>query len=109
MLIGRIDEKPDQREKLLLEEAHDDSLYFNVKSVNTDEYTCCLDGTGGIPKFWHRGLATSTVEMLLLLVPDPTEIAMLPPDPDTDVPLPMSKAQLEPALTVPVLNDISHD
>jgi hypothetical protein len=47
--------------------------------------------------------------MLLLLVPDPTEIAMLPPDPDTDVPLPISKAQLEPALAVSVLNDLSHD
>jgi hypothetical protein len=47
--------------------------------------------------------------MSLLSVPEPTEIAMLPPDPDTDVPLPISKAQLEPALAVPVLNDRLHD
>jgi hypothetical protein len=42
-------------------------------------------------------------------VPEPTEIAMLPPDPDADESLPISKVPLSPALAVPVLNDRSPD
>jgi hypothetical protein len=44
-----------------------------------------------------------------MLVPEPTEIAMLPPEPDADEPLPISKAPLSPTLAVPVLNHRSHN
>ncbi len=42
-----------------------------------------------------------------MLVPEPTKIAMLPPEPDTDEPLPISKAPLSHTLTVQVLNNRS--
>ncbi len=42
-------------------------------------------------------------------MPKPTEIALLPPDPDADEPLPISRAQLLPAFVVPVLNNRSPD
>ena len=42
-----------------------------------------------------------------MLVPEPTEIAMLPPKLDADKPFPISKAPLLPTLAVPVLNDRS--
>ena len=52
-------------------------------------------------------LQAITLNTPLMLVPEPTEIAMLPPEPDADKPLPISKAPLSPTLTVPVLNDRS--
>jgi hypothetical protein len=42
-----------------------------------------------------------------MLVPEPTEISMLPPEPDKDKPLPMPKAPLLPTLAVSVFNDRS--
>jgi hypothetical protein len=42
-------------------------------------------------------------------VPEPTGIAMLPPEPDADEPLPISKALLSPTVALPVLNDRSPD
>ncbi len=42
-----------------------------------------------------------------MLVPEPTEIAMLPPKPDKDKPRPMPKVPLLPTLAVPVFNDRS--
>ncbi len=42
-----------------------------------------------------------------MLVPDPTEIAMLLPEPDADKPLPISRAPLSPTFAVPVFNNRS--
>jgi hypothetical protein len=42
-----------------------------------------------------------------MLVPEPAEIAMLPPKPGADVPLLISKVPLSPILTVPVFKDES--
>jgi hypothetical protein len=44
-----------------------------------------------------------------MLVPEPTEIAMLPPEPDADEPLPISRVPQLPTLTVLVFNDGSPD
>ena len=41
--------------------------------------------------------------------PDPTEIAMLPPEPDADEPLPMLMSPLVPKVAVPVLSVKSPD
>ena len=50
-----------------------------------------------------------TLNAPLMPVSEPTEIAMLPPELDTDEPLPISKAPLPPTLAVPVLNNRSPD
>jgi hypothetical protein len=50
-----------------------------------------------------------TLNASLMLVPEPTEIAMLLPELDADKPLLISKAPLLPTLAVPVFNDRSPD
>ena len=52
-------------------------------------------------------LQVVTLNAPLMLVPEPTEIAMLLLKQDADEPLPISKAPLSPRLAVPVLNDRS--
>jgi hypothetical protein len=42
-------------------------------------------------------------------VPEPTEIAILPPEPNADNPLPISKVPLLPTVPLSVLNDRSPD
>jgi hypothetical protein len=44
-----------------------------------------------------------------MLVPEPTEIAMLTPKPDADKPLPMPKVPLLPTFAGPVFNNRSPD
>jgi hypothetical protein len=52
-------------------------------------------------------LLTVTLNAPPMLVPEPTEIAKLPPEPDADEPLPTHKAPLLPTFTVPVFDNIS--
>jgi hypothetical protein len=48
-----------------------------------------------------------TLNTPLMLVPEPTEIAMLSPEPDADKPLSISRAPLLPTLSVTVFNNRS--
>ena len=54
-------------------------------------------------------LPATTLNATLMSVPEPAEIALLPPEPDADEPLLISKAPLLPTHAIPVFKDRSSD
>jgi hypothetical protein len=61
LLIRGLDEPPDQQGKGLLQEEHDDSVYFKITSVNKEEYSCSSDGTGGLLRLRQRRLSSLAI------------------------------------------------